>query len=661
MSLISEKLYTIQEPFAAGYFEAEGKSNFQKVANATLRFRQNCSLPAYNGQWLYPNGTAVMDNYAVFPQFSYVYQINATGLREKDPELAEYCLQNMPQSPILNSNEQEAFFGRLYTHTNPNFERILLEGLDSYAERISKTKDADFREGCIAVMDSIRIYHSRCLAYLKSVNAKEELIAALEKVPFSPADTIYEALVGINFVYYIDLCDNLGSLDRELNRWHKGEDMVPVIRNLYQNVDANDGWSVKLGPKMYPITTQLLTACKGIRRPNIQLCVDRQTPDEIWELSAQLLKSGSGNPAFYNYDLYMAGLKERFPQVKDEDYEKICFCDCTETMLSGISKAGSVDGGINTLLIFREYMFKNLVKAASFEDFYQGAKQDLLDHADELYRKVNAGYQKKMESFPHPVRTVLVDDCIDCETDFNAGGARYNWSTVNFAGHINVVECLLAIRDIVFEKKELPAKTFLELLDKEDPALFARLKKCPHYGVNDKRADSLAVDLINALFASADGKEMCYGSGFLTSSVQYITYISRALDIPATPDGRRYGEPMCDSLGAIMGNNTKSFTSMLSSIASLDLQKALGTPVVNLRLSKQFPPEHIRAMVSAFFAQGGMQLQITCVSKEELEDAMVHPENHKDLIVRTGGYCEYFVNLNPAQQKSIIARAEYGG
>lgn len=47
MSAISDRLFAINEPFAAGYFEAEGKSNFEKVANATLRFRQACSLPSF--------------------------------------------------------------------------------------------------------------------------------------------------------------------------------------------------------------------------------------------------------------------------------------------------------------------------------------------------------------------------------------------------------------------------------------------------------------------------------------------------------------------------------------------------------------------------------------------------------------------------------------
>jgi formate C-acetyltransferase len=40
-------------------------------------------------------------------------------------------------------------------------------------------------------------------------------------------------------------------------------------------------------------------------------------------------------------------------------------------------------------------------------------------------------------------------------------------------------------------------------------------------------------------------------------------------------------------------------------------------------------------------------------------DAMVHPEAHKSLIVRVGGFSEYFIRLDPAMQKSIIERTEF--
>jgi formate C-acetyltransferase len=54
-----------------------------------------------------------------------------------------------------------------------------------------------------------------------------------------------------------------------------------------------------------------------------------------------------------------------------------------------------------------------------------------------------------------------------------------------------------------------------------------------------------------------------------------------------------------------------------------------------------------------------MQLQINVVDQEVLRDAIAHPEQHGDLIVRIGGYSEYFTRLSPALQESLLERTEH--
>ena len=49
-------------------------------------------------------------------------------------------------------------------------------------------------------------------------------------------------------------------------------------------------------------------------------------------------------------------------------------------------------------------------------------------------------------------------------------------------------------------------------------------------------------------------------------------------------------------------------------------------------------------------------LAVAVVAKNDLEDAKIHPEAHKNLIVRVGGYSDHFINLNPELQDNIIAR-----
>jgi formate C-acetyltransferase len=49
-------------------------------------------------------------------------------------------------------------------------------------------------------------------------------------------------------------------------------------------------------------------------------------------------------------------------------------------------------------------------------------------------------------------------------------------------------------------------------------------------------------------------------------------------------------------------------------------------------------------------------LQITATDKDTLIEAKKDPETHRDLIVRVGGYSEYFHKLDGAIQDAVIAR-----
>jgi len=52
-------------------------------------------------------------------------------------------------------------------------------------------------------------------------------------------------------------------------------------------------------------------------------------------------------------------------------------------------------------------------------------------------------------------------------------------------------------------------------------------------------------------------------------------------------------------------------------------------------------------------------VQISVVDRAELEDALIHPELHKNLIVRIGGYSTHFNRLSPELKMEVIRRTEY--
>ena len=96
---------------------------------------------------------------------------------------------------------------------------------------------------------------------------------------------------------------------------------------------------------------------------------------------------------------------------------------------------------------------------------------------------------------------------------------------------------------------------------------------------------------------------------------------------------------------------------MLNSVTSLALDRALGIPILNFNISRDFDPTILRALVLGYISDGGIQMQITAESREELLDALEHPELHRNLVVRVGGYSEYFTRLTPDTQKMLVNRS----
>ena len=155
------------------------------------------------------------------------------------------------------------------------------------------------------------------------------------------------------------------------------------------------------------------------------------------------------------------------------------------------------------------------------------------------------------------------------------------------------------------------------------------------------------------------------GGRYLASCILFVTYEWAGQPIGATPDGRRAGEPLADSVGAFQGNDTHGPTALLNSVAKLPLHKAVGTPVLNIRLQRDIMERdedlaRITSLVRAHFAGGGMQIQISVLNREELLAAQKEPEKHRDLLVRIGGYSEYFCNLTPELQETVLDRTEHG-
>lgn len=662
------KLMEAGEYYAAGLLLAdeEERTPIWRYSNAVREFLTHTPLMPYGGGRLYPCGRRLPGpghDMHMGPEYSYTYWLDRAGLAKKVPEADEPLAREQSKVASLHPIHRHLVGGAGYTHSFINFRRILAEGLDAYRARVLALQPADneqrdFRDAMLLLLEGIENFRVRCVQYLGSTDAPEELIRALEWVPNHTPRNIYEAVAAWNFVYFIDMCDDIGGLDRGLLPYWKGEDITDLIRELFDYVDINDAWSGPLGPAYNGLTVQIIKACGWHRRPSLQLLVTDEMPDEVWEAAYESLGTSCGQPAFYNWEAYKREITARMPDVSGADLNYLAFGGCTETMIEGLSNVGSDDAGVNTAYIFADYLREHLTDFDTFDGFLDGyltAAEGVIDEVCavlEEHRRTRALYR------PQPIRSLFIDDCIDSMKDFNAGGARYNWSVINVAGMINVIDSMSVVKKLVYDGGMAPAD-FLDALEKQDPVFLAMAKQAPKHGNDDPAVNDIAERLTRRICGRFETHTCTPGGRYYPVSNQFTTYADAGRYVKSTPDGRSDWEPLCDSCGAVHGRDTEGPTALLNSVAALHGERIIGTPITNIRISKRNLPVLLRPLVNGFFEKGGMQLQVTCASREELLDALDHPEKHENLVVRIGGFSEYFNRLSPVMKQTVIDRTEY--
>ena len=657
MNDLVQYMRNIGEPFAAGLLEyAEGPLP-QTYCRAYRRHYEICPIVYRAGAPLFPAGQTAgsyqvplpngeMSRLCVHPHYAHQYWVNWPKLEEKDARGAE----------IMRSYAKKFRYAGNWNHSMLNYKRILAEGIHEYERRLLAKQESDFRTALLDLIEGLRTYHRRALEALPAMGAPQELLAALEQVPFSPARNAYEAIVSLNFCLSLDEWDNVGRFDSILAPYHRGEDMRPWMRCLMENMQINDRWSITLGPDYSDVTRQALEASVGLARPLIELRVTDEMPEELWALAAKRILEGGGQPAFYHEKAIQQRLMGRIPHLTKQDALEFAGGGCTETSFAGCTYSGGTDDNINVLKIFEEYMHRELPHAPTFEAFYEGFCAHLQVEQDRQMATINEYWNRRAALCFAPIRTLFIDDCIDRETGWFQGGARYTFSIHSDSGLPNTIDSLLAIRHLVYEEKKYAPTEFLSLLTAEDPAFFADLANCPAYGTGEPRSAALVKDLTTRFYEHYLTGQLDMGLGFFPTAHQFTRHIQAGACVGPTPDGRRAGMPEADSLAPVNGKAVKGPTVMLSDAACYEQKDIYGMAVTNLSITRKYPPEIIRALVEGYFAMGGTQLQITAVDRETLLEARRDPDSHRDLIVRVGGYSDYFRNLTDALKDAVIAR-----
>lgn len=69
---------------------------------------------------------------------------------------------------------------------------------------------------------------------------------------------------------------------------------------------------------------------------------------------------------------------------------------------------------------------------------------------------------------------------------------------------------------------------------------------------------------------------------------------------------------------------------------------------------------NLTAMMDGYFGQNAHHLNVNVFDRQQLIDAMDHPENYPQLTVRVSGYAVNFIKLTREQQLDVINRTFHG-
>ncbi len=397
-------------------------------------------------------------------------------------------------------------------------------------------------------------------------------------------------------------------------------------------------------------------------------------------LDAALDSLGDGitYPLLYNDDVNIPGVAEAF-DVTTEVALDYSFFGCGEYIL-GHRSIGTPNVIINLSKILEITLHHGhdpatgeqlgldlggLADFATFEqllDAYDRQTRFFVEQAAKIQELI---YDVLAEECVFLLQGMLLGDVIERGLPVLDGGIQHLGGTIESYGNITTADSLVAIRHAVYEAQNITPAQLLAALDANFDGFDGErslLFDAPKYGNDDDRADEMAAWVHERVCTiSREQRENTRLDSFLVVEINNSANANLGCYVGATPDGRYAGDVLSNANGPVQGRDTSGITALLNSLAKMRSGIHAGI-TQNLKFSRQLfngDRERLKQLLATFFELGGTQANITVVSREDLERAMVEPEKYRNLIVRIGGYSCRFVDLDRRAQEDMIRRTIY--
>lgn len=403
--------------------------------------------------------------------------------------------------------------------------------------------------------------------------------------------------------------------------------------------------------------------------PNLSARVTEDCPDRFLDECLKVIGTGLGYPALMNDTVNMAALLRKGYDIKD--VRNYCMVGCIENFITG-KQPPWVDGRFDPIKYLESILCESdpetLDGIESMDAFMRLYEERLRGGVEDYIKWMNAvSHVDSLEDNTAPFLSCFCDCCIGRGLDINAGGAKY--PSVHGAvlmGIGTVSDSLAAIEDVVFDKKAVTLSVLAEAL-KVNFEGYGDLRQLvlnsPKYGNDNEYADKYAVWYTSTLSDMFDGYRTHDGGAVYTAMAANISNIYAGHGLGATPDGRLANKPLSDAASPTYGCDVRGVTSTLLSVSKPDYTRCACGTVVNQKFSpsafRDGKREKLAQLIRVYFKRGGQEIQINSTSRKVLEEARVHPEKYRSLVVRVSGFSAFYVTLSPEVQDDILRRTQH--
>lgn len=605
------------------------------------------------------------------------------------------------------------------SHMAVDYEKLLRLGITGVRAEVETLRAAldpsdpaaigklDFYDACLTALDGVLAYarnyaaHARLLADGAEDARRAELLEiaeTLDVVPAYPAQTFRQALQSVHFLTFcLEGLYQWGRSDRYLLPYYEedirlgrisrdtAQELIDCACVLFSHtiplglaVGFLVGGRDAGGQDVCNELTELFLISIGHTRmayPAIGLCLTPETPQRLVELSCRLLLDGLSHPALFSDDVVTEGLRgyglppeeaclyvqstcvEITPVASSAVWVASPYVNLPQLLLDviGVPPLGSEAPG-------------PAVEYESYEALEQAFRSHLRQHLQQEAAEQNRLQRNRSLHGGDPLVSCFVQDCLARGLDIDQGGARYNWIMPSFVGLANLADSLTAIRTLVFAERRLTLAELAHALQNDfagqERLLHYIQNRIPKYGNDEDAADGIVGRITDWIVEETASLKTYRGDRFIPSLFCWIMHELLGSKTAATPDGRRQCFPLGDGSGPAQGRERKGPTASALSSTKWHHSPFIGGIAVNMKFNKSMlgsgSADALAAIVKTFMERGGFELQVNAVDRETLLKARANPEGFGDLVVRIGGYSDYFVRLSPAMQDEVIARTEHG-